>query len=429
MLQGYPQLQAVKFSYDSNKTEKDHAEAALETLIAELEAHVRVSKKERDARKAEQKEARRKTEIARVEAKRKEEVGRKNGERIQTDTTHKEEGNRPTEVSKPKHSEEESTSAPNGQESVKMRQKRAKKAKGAEFFFPEIQSGKPDDETPVHPKRLLPVFDSQAIGPKQPRVIIATSQNSDKRVRWEDEDDDKTNIDPPKVLQPERSKVTLPKRKHQYGRGKDSTSTTRTSSKSHSDSATIKALKTKDSKKQGEVSGDKLKTRGGAGASSEVASSKVDRRKKEYRQAKQHEPSKKKSSDKRRSSCRDTKRRSSKHKKPDIKSKSVRNLFHPLGLISKEPTASVSKSKKLEASNSMNKTKTLKAIDTTAASSERSRHSRKRKHKETSITQASGLPSSEGAPSKARRRKKKESSGTKEKVSTLLRDNTYDFHF
>lgn len=427
MLQGYPQLQAVKFSYDSNKTEKDHTEAALETLIAELEAHVRVSKKERDARKAERKEARRKTEIARVEAKRKEEVGRKNGERIQTDITHKEEGNRPTEVSK--HSEEESTSAPNGQDNVKMRQKRAKKAKGAEFFFPQIQNGKPDDETPVHPKRLLPVFESQAIGPKQPRAIIATSQNSDKRVRWEDDDDEKTSIDLPSFPQQEKSKVTLPKRKHQYGRGKDSTSTTRISSKSHSDSATIKALKTKDSKEQGEASGDKLKTRGGAGASSEVASSKIDRHKKEYRQAKQHESSKKKSSDKRRSSCRDAKGRSSKHKKSDIKSKSVRNLFHPLGLITKEPTASVSKSKKLETSNSMKKTKMLKAKDTTVASSERSRHSRKRKNKETSITQASGLSSSEGAPSKARRRKKKESSGTKEKVSTLLRDNTYDFHF
>lgn len=196
--EGYPQLQAVDFSYDSTKTHDEQIESALEGLVTELEASVRVARKAKDARKAKQKDARRKAEAAAAEVKRKEEDRRKNRERLQAKIKRKEEEERQLEEARHLQEEEEKQRR---DQAAKV-QKRARKSKGADFFFPQSHGGSLDDETPANPKRLLSRFDN--IGEESSQSKLSSTQNSDKRVRWKDDGDEETVVDQPEAP-PKRS--------------------------------------------------------------------------------------------------------------------------------------------------------------------------------------------------------------------------------
>jgi hypothetical protein len=83
-----------------------------------------------------------------------------------------------------------------GQDNPSHIQKRTRRSKGADFFYPRSsQDDLSEEETPAHPKRLLPAF-ATAEDTSLSTPDNDLTQRSDKRVRWEDHDDDDSLEEP-----------------------------------------------------------------------------------------------------------------------------------------------------------------------------------------------------------------------------------------
>jgi hypothetical protein len=84
-----------------------------------------------------------------------------------------------------------------GQDKNPLRiQKRTRRSKGADFFYPwSSQEDLFEDETPAHPKRLLPAYTTAEDTPLSNSVNDLT-QSSDKRVCWDDQDEEDSHEEP-----------------------------------------------------------------------------------------------------------------------------------------------------------------------------------------------------------------------------------------
>jgi colicin import membrane protein len=239
-------LKKVKFTYDSSTTRDQQAAEGLEDLVSELEAQILASRQARDVRELEQKKARQKAEQATAEVRRKEKERRKNRERLQAELKRQEAEERSKEEAKSRGSQEEAdvkrrremetspiasfgddkkgheSKSRTTRKSNQVKQRVSKKPKGADFYNPLKVDDLSEEDSPAEPKLLLPTFESWEDSLPSTQMT-ATTQNSDKRVRWEDEegDDDDSVEEPPTtlaqdVLKEDTSKVASCK-KRQYG--------------------------------------------------------------------------------------------------------------------------------------------------------------------------------------------------------------------
>lgn len=236
----YPDLEKLEFVYDKSKSRKEQAELVLESLLSEFEAKIASAKESREAKLKQRREARRQAEAAAAEVKRKEEERHKNRERLQAEiqegrqmgkkrlksqmhcrqedaaenrrSRRRKPRRRATESGLPRKQEEleeASCGDLSGEEGIETTGKRpsefaiCNKANrtrgygkssrhGADFFLPQSREAFAEEDTPTHPKRLLPAFAS-VDNPVPSMTLASISQNSDRRVHWEDQGD---NDDP-----------------------------------------------------------------------------------------------------------------------------------------------------------------------------------------------------------------------------------------
>eukprot|EP00934_Nitzschia_sp_Nitz4_P005372 Nitzschia sp. Nitz4//scaffold147_size54853//5650//9283//NITZ4_006608-RA/size54853-processed-gene-0.8-mRNA-1//1//CDS//3329536666//5362//frame0 len=163
----YPTLQQVveSFVYDESVDDLVQEEIALEG-VQDFINQVQQDIEAFNARRALEKVAARlKAEKAAAEVKRKEEGRRKNKERID-ENVRLQGDNEPRNASS-------------------KRKGPSNKAKPASFYFPQCQGeGDNDDESPAHPKRLLPSFINAEERNKRTPKEGDLTQSSDKRVHW-----------------------------------------------------------------------------------------------------------------------------------------------------------------------------------------------------------------------------------------------------
>jgi hypothetical protein len=272
ILSEFPELENVSFTYDSTKSRKEQAEESLEDLVTEFESRVRAARESRGAKVQERAEARRRAEAAAAEVKRKEEERHKSRERVEAEIQrqegeerklkeeHIEQEKRFEEERRPRHAldnqaesdqDREPSTESIGEETnwrgkIKGRSSKAaqsegggtfqaplnsleqttrgkaknvrKRRKGADFFFPQSQEVS-EEATPAQPKRLLSAFIGTDDSPVS-TLIPGISQSSDKKVRWEDEDDAGLGqeADTPPKHDTEATSTTIPSRKKRpYG--------------------------------------------------------------------------------------------------------------------------------------------------------------------------------------------------------------------
>jgi hypothetical protein len=226
----HPELQNVPFEFDGGKTTDEQAEANLEGLLGDCQVKLRAAKDIRKSKIEERNEAQRSADAAVTAVKRKEEQRRRQREqRLQAEMQRKEEqriaqeeclqAERQAEAEETilnsKENDEDRTSDTELPEETRHRRRdhiqtklseqdehadstskqeippARKGRKSADFYFPQSQDEEFEDETPAKPQTLLPVFSkaSRSSSPKH-ASIATTPLSQDKRVRWEDQDDD-----------------------------------------------------------------------------------------------------------------------------------------------------------------------------------------------------------------------------------------------
>ena len=226
----HPELQDVPFEFDGGKTTDEQEEANLEGLLGDCQVKLRAAKDTRKSKIEEREEAQRSADAAVTAVKRKEEQRRRQREqRLQAEMQRKEEqrieqeerleAERQAEaeemILKSEEDEEDRTSDTEVPEETRHRRREhiqtklseqdkhtdgtskqetrhvRKGRKSADFYFPQSQDEEFGDETPAKPQTLLPAFSkaSKFASPRQ-ACIATTPLSQDKRVRWEDQDDD-----------------------------------------------------------------------------------------------------------------------------------------------------------------------------------------------------------------------------------------------
>ena len=244
----YPELEKINFSYHPEKSTEEQAGELLKGLLADCEARLEAADEVRKAKIEQRKEAKRVADAAAFEVRRKEEERRRHRERMQLEIKQREEDCRllddeirkdrtaeasgndssfriencpeyPSMAGREKISEppglQQKEENPHGEVTEKLRQRRKKK--DAFFYFPQSQDLS-DTDTPAKPQSLLKAFLSEET-PIQVHKVF-TPLSLDKRVRWDDENEETGGLDLDKensIAQDSIHNTSSSKSKRQYG--------------------------------------------------------------------------------------------------------------------------------------------------------------------------------------------------------------------